>query len=117
MELYWYRCELIRCIDGDTVECWVDFGFNHRWKMQVRLFGINAPEVVGAQKTAGLAAKAHLEQLLSGPNLTLHSIKDQADKYGGRYLGEFWRDGVNLNQQMITDGHAVPWDGQGTKPT
>lgn len=117
MEPYWYRCELIRCIDGDSVEIWVDFGFNHRWKMQIRLFGINAPEVVGASSAAGKAAKAHLESLLAGPGLLLRSVKDKADKYGGRYLGEFFRDGVNLNQKMVDDGHALPWDGQGAKPT
>jgi micrococcal nuclease len=117
MELYWYRCELIRCIDGDTVEVWLEMGFYHRWKMQIRLFGINAPEVVGAQAVAGKAAKAHLEQLLAGPDLLIHTIKDQADKYGGRYLGEFYRNGENLNLKMVADGHAVYWDGQGPKPT
>jgi endonuclease YncB( thermonuclease family) len=116
MELYWYKCELVRCIDGDTVEIWVDFGFHHRWKIGVRLFGLNAPEIVGANSAAGKAAKAYLEQLLNAPGLVLHSVKDRADKYGGRWLGEFYRDGVNLNQKMIEDGHAVPWDGQGTKP-
>lgn len=116
MEPYWYRCELVRCVDGDSVEVWVDFGFNHRWKMQVRMYGINAPEMIGAQAPQGKAAKAHLEQLLAGPGLLLRSIKDQADKYGGRYLGEFFRGTDNLNQKMIADGHALPWDGQGVKP-
>lgn len=117
MDLYWYRCELIRVIDGDTVEIWVDFGFYHRWKMIVRLWGMNAPEVIGTSYEAGRAAKVRLEQLLAGPGLILRSIKDQADKYGGRWLGEFYRDGVNLNLQMIAEGHAVYWDGQGPKPS
>lgn len=109
MDLFWYRVELVRVVDGDTAEVLVDLGFRISWRMHIRLLGINAPEVVGATKDAGLAAKAHLEKLLTGPGLMLKSHKDQADKYGNRWLGEFFRDGVNLNQQMIADGHAVAY--------
>ena len=43
------------------------------------------------------------------------SIEDKADKYGGRWLGEIWAlqgDGtwLNVNQEMINSGHAVPYN-------
>jgi micrococcal nuclease len=42
---YEYKCELIRVVDGDTIDVSVDLGFKV-WlrKERVRLLGINTPE-------------------------------------------------------------------------
>jgi endonuclease YncB( thermonuclease family) len=106
-DLYWYRADLVHAIDGDTAVVDVDLGFRHRWTIHVRLYGINAPELVGPNRLAGLAAQEHLEELLAMPGLMLHSHKDKPDKYGDRWLGEFFRDGVSLNERMVEAGHAV----------
>jgi micrococcal nuclease len=106
---YHYRVLSIdRVIDGDTVVAIVDLGFSISMKINFRLSGINAPEVVGATRAAGLDATAHLAKLLSFPlDVQVQSSKD---KYG-RYLGRFIVAGVDVNAQMIADGHAVAYDG------
>ena len=44
-DLYLYRIDNIRVIDGDTIDCDIDLGFDV-WlhKQRIRLYGIDAPE-------------------------------------------------------------------------
>ena len=41
---YQYNAEIIRCVDGDTVDAWIDVGFDMRIKQRLRLHGIDTPE-------------------------------------------------------------------------
>ena len=110
--MFHYAAKLIRVVDGDTVWLNVDLGFTVHVEICFRLLGINAPELYGTPGTAGKDAKAHLEQLLLQGALTLRSEKPlKTDKYG-RWLADVIitrSDGssFNVNQQMVTDGHAV----------
>ena len=61
---YRYRATLRRVIDGDTVDCDVDLGFEIIAVERFRLLGINAPEKRKPTYDAGIAAKQHLESLL-----------------------------------------------------
>lgn len=112
---YQYSFVVSNIVDGDTVVGDVDLGFN-TWicGMHIRLFGINAPEL----KTAnGVEARRVLMTMvpLSTP-IVLQSIKDRADKYGGRWLGILIVNGTNVNQALIEIGMAKNWNGQGPKP-
>lgn len=87
-------------------------------EVEFRLFGLNTPEVVGPQKTAGLTAKAELERLLALGNIRVISTK--SDKYG-RWLGTLYvtpPDGleININENLVTRGFALPYFGVGPKP-
>ena len=124
---YSYSAKVIRVVDGDTVyfevskefEMLVDFGFHiiekvHSHKsatMSFRLAGINAPEVVGESKAAGLAAKAELERLLSLGPIVVRTEK--SDKYGRylAYVNIVTDDGslIDVNQAMVDGGFAVPY--------
>ena len=42
--MYEYKCELIKVVDGDTVDVLIDVGFSTYRKERVRLYGINTPE-------------------------------------------------------------------------
>ena len=42
--MYQYKAELIRVIDGDTVDAMIDCGFSTFKKERIRLYGINTPE-------------------------------------------------------------------------
>lgn len=112
--MYDYNATLIRCVDGDTVAMDVDLGFTVRVNVEFRLLGINAPEMKGTTRPAGLNAKAHLEQLLAQGTLVVKSDKAlKTDKYG-RWLATIVvtrPDGTSFdaNQQMIADGFAVPY--------
>jgi micrococcal nuclease len=104
----------VRVVDGDTVELVVDLGFKVSQRLTIRMISINAPEM---KTEPGKLSRAHLELLLGGPGeLYLKSQKDKADKYGGRYLGVLYKGGRALNAQMIADGFAEPYSGQGPTP-
>lgn len=112
--MYEYNVTLTRVIDGDTVAVTVDLGFSVSVAIEFRLLGINAPELRGATKVAGLAAKEHLVQLLAQGALSLKSEKPvKPDKYG-RWLATITvtkADGTSFdaNAQMVADGFAVPY--------
>ncbi len=111
--MYEYRGSIVRVVDGDTVHVHLDLGINVAIDLTLRLYGINAPEMSTPE---GVAAKAHLIELLQGgpgtttnfQPLTIRTVKDRREKYG-RYLGTLIRtaDGLDVNQSMLSDGFAV----------
>jgi len=112
--LYWYRFTTRRVIDGDTIVADLDLGASVILSKQYfRLLGIDAPEKRGKTKEEGLAAQAHLQKLLTNSvDLLCKTHKDKKGKFG-RWLVELYDRGINLNQQMIEDGHALPLDEYG----
>lgn len=116
--IYEYKAKLSRVVDGDTLYLFVDLGFRVTMEVEFRLNGLNTPEVVGASRTAGLAAKAELERLLSLGSIRVVSTK--SDKYG-RWLCDLFVKGVdgfeaNVNKELLQGGFALPYDGTGPKP-
>lgn len=106
-----YHAEVLRVVDGDTVDVRVDLGFHCHYRVRVRLHGINAPESRTRnkeEKIRGLAAKERLEQLIGGKNVVLKS--HGLGKFG-RCLGELSVGSKNINQTLIDEGHAVEYHG------
>lgn len=98
--MYDYMAELVKVVDGDTIDCDIDLGFGVWLKNQrVQLYGINAPETRTKdllEKEAGLLAKARLTALLPDRFL-LTSVKDKKGKFG-RILGI-----INIPQTKVLD--------------
>ena len=94
--MYEYRVNIIKVIDGDTVDVDIDLGFGVWIKDErVRIMGIDTPESRTSDKVEkkfGLAAKKRLKELL-GPTAILATQvnKDGEDMKGkfGRILGDF----------------------------
>ena len=116
--MYEYRAHVLKVIDGDTVDVDIDLGFEVMLKDQrVRIMGIDTPESRTRDKVEDLfgeAAKARVDQLLSG-NVVL---KTQINKKGedmkgkfGRILGDFVIGDRMLTDIMIEEGHAVAYFG------
>ncbi len=103
---YLYEAELIRVVDGDTIDAWIDLGFDITIRRRIRLWGINAPETRTLdleEKAEGKVAKARLEEMLS-INRGSFSVKSiGVDKYG-RCLGEIYLQDVNINKQLLAEG-------------
>lgn len=118
--MYEYRCEVVKIIDGDTVDVDIDLGFGV-WlrKERIRLYGIDTPESRTRdkeEKKYGLAAKKFLTGMLDDKGgIILKTQKDAEGKFG-RILGELWRTtdyaDKSINDYMIEKHHAVAYFGQ-----
>ena len=87
-KMYLYRATITSVYDGDTFTADVDIGFKVAVRGEkIRLARINAPEIRGANRKAGLASRDYLRDLILGREVLLKTIKDKRGKYG-RYLGE-----------------------------
>ena len=129
MDFREYECELIRVVDGDTIDCWIDLGFKVKFKSRVRYMGLDTWESRTRdldEKKKGLLAKARNKELLEQGVFKLRSFG--TGKYG-RVLGEIFvspdvvdydlsedidrsTDGlVSINDILIKEGHAYEYDG------
>jgi len=108
--LYFYNAKVRRIYDGDTIFLDIDLGLSMNLRNEkIRLARINTPELRGAEKPAGLAARDFLINLISRKNILLETIKDKKGKFG-RYLGEIWIETdngfENVNDLLVKNGHA-----------
>jgi endonuclease YncB( thermonuclease family) len=114
--LYYYKVkEIIKIVDGDTVDLGIDLGFDLTVKIRVRMSGINAWESRTRnkeEKKKGLAAKVRLTEMCEeslGKGTLKISTKEKG-KYG-RYLGVLYAGGKSINDAMVNEGHAHYYDG------
>jgi|TARA_R110001632_G_scaffold82373_2_gene182874 micrococcal nuclease len=114
-EAFVYNVTLDRVVDGDTFDCVISLGFDcYLHKQRVRLSGIDTPESRTRdleEKKLGLAAKERLKELCEGK----FKIKSLGKGKYGRILGiPYTKDGKDICQILIDEGHAVEYHG-GTK--
>ena len=111
--MYIYKAKCLRVVDGDTIDAQIDLGFDTHKVIRIRLVGVNAAESRTRdleEKAKGLAAKQFVIDILKKHKneFILHS--QGVGKYG-RCLGEIFLGDVNLNELLITEGHAVEYFG------
>jgi micrococcal nuclease len=92
--MYEYKCELIKVVDGDTIDVLIDVGFST------------------FRKERGLKAKDRLKEILKswGDNFVIKTEIDKKGKYG-RILGMLY-DKTLLNcanRMLVEEGHAVKY--------
>ena len=122
-----------KIVDGDTLDCVFDLGFDVMFKSRVRLLGIDTPESRTRnlnEKVYGLLSKKHLKEWVHWAVMSDRDDieiqircpeKDSRGKFG-RILGEVWvnctEDGnefggwTNVNKWMCENGYAVGYWGQ-----
>ena len=115
--MYEYQAQLVRVVDGDTVDVLIDVGFSTFKKERVRLYGIDTPESRTRdldEKKRGLAAKDRLIEIIDsfGDHFLIKTQIDKKGKYG-RILGEIFslNKKQNANQMLLAEGHAVEYLG------
>ena len=120
--MYEYKVkEVVKVVDGDTVDFILDLGFSLYKKERCRVAGIDTPESRTRdlkEKAYGKEATAFLKgQLESAEEITVRTSKD--GKYGrmlGTILAKYGDSIVNINELMVEAGYAWRYDG-GTKDT
>lgn len=116
--MYEYRIkQVLRVVDGDTIDVDIDLGFNISYTQRVRLAGIDTPESRTTdkyEKQLGLEVKKKLGELIKGASqIVIRTEKpDSSEKYG-RILGWLFLDGSSesVNTALIAGGYA--WDYMG----
>ena len=110
-----YNGTLVKVLDGDTIDAYIDLGFDLKIKKRIRYMGIDTWESRTRdldEKKKGLAAKARNKELLEAG--TFKIISHGTGKFG-RVLGEVFVETDNglqsVNQILIDEGHAYEYDG------
>ena len=123
--MYEYKAIVDRVVDGDTIKCTIDLGFSTWKKVTVRMEGINTPESRTRdleEKERGLAAKARLKEIIEYNNNHCILKVSGLGKYGRALATVFVNNLspvstdssitlVDVNKQLIKEGHAVEYDG------
>ena len=110
-----------KVLDGDTIDVVIDLGFDLAKTERVRIAGVDTPEKRTRnleEKALGLDAtnwlKDKLNQTIKGEDelVVRTELVGGVGKYG-RLLGWLYvgDSDVSLNEQMIEEGYAWPYDG------
>ncbi len=110
---YQFKANIIKTVDGDTIDAAVDLGFQVSIALRFRLYGINTPELRSPdpqERLKAQTAKARLIELTQNPAVLIKSHKPFHTEKFGRYLCQLYNsDGVNINQALIDEGLAVAY--------
>ena len=124
-----YNGTLVKVLDGDTIDCYIDLGFDLKIKKRIRYMGIDTWESRTRdldEKAKGLLAKARNKELLEAGVFKI--VSHGTGKFGS-VLGEIFvsadvvgheiseaidrsSDGlVSINDILIEEGHAYEYTG------
>ena len=116
--------EIVKVVDGDTIDVIIDLGFDLYKKERVRVAGVDTPEKRTRnleEKELGIDAtnwlKDQLESAIEGEDdLVIRTEIDGGFGKYGRLLGWLYigEGDESINERMIKEGYAWSYDG-GTK--
>jgi len=109
--------EIVKIVDGDTVDLVLDLGFSTFVQQRLRLKGIDTPELSSTNESERIIAneaKGYVSVwLINQKKLAVKTFKD--DKYG-RIIAEIYGDdSLCLNKILIDNGYAWEYDGSGQR--
>ena len=108
----YYVKEVVKVVDGDTIDVVIDLGFDISFTSRVRLAGIDTPESRTkdlAEKALGLESKKYLaDRVKAAKNVVIRTEKINSSEKFGRILGWLYLDGESnsINHEMIEKGYA-----------
>ena len=110
-----YNAKVKRIVDGDTLDAYIDLGFDVWVTKRIRFMGIDTPESRTSdlvEKRYGKGAKHRLVEMLEG-NDNKFIVRSHGTGKFGRVLGELFipEFECSVNEQMISEGHAVAYFG------
>ena len=110
-------CVPLRVIDGDTIEMACERGKVE----EVRLHGVDAPEIGGRQSCAregeiGYQAKLFAEKWLLPGGRAIVRFVTKRDRFGRR-IGMITYRGRDLGSDLVIRGLAKPWGWGEPKPS
>lgn len=111
---YRWPCELIRVVDGDTLEAWIHLDFGVKLEAKLRLEGIDTPEIHTVKTNTeeyakGIKAKEFVEERFKnqGNKFYIETSGKRPGKYGRFVVNVLMPSGEYLDQLLLKAGHAV----------
>ena len=103
----YFNVEILRIVDGDTIEAEVDLGYHVKFKSKFRLLGVNTPERRKATMETFRAASAFTQKWCDDHAGQIEIETMEKDSFG-RWLALFRCQvhGDYLNQLLIDEGHS-----------
>ncbi len=102
--------EVLNVIDGDTIRVRAHMWPGQKWEGNIRLFGIDTPELRGsacpAEKAQGILARDTLVSLVP-PRVLLANI--QFGKFAGRYVATVMDGDQALSHILMKNGVGRPY--------
>ena len=111
--MFEYNAEVLRVVDGDTLDARIDLGFDVHVKKRIRLHGIDTWESRtrdAEEKKKGIAAKSRLVELLQADQGKFKFISYGVGKFG-RVLGDIEISAGNVCDILVEEGHAYSYFG------
>lgn len=118
--LYKYNAQVLRVVDGDTLDLDVDLGFKVHVNIRVRLTNIDTPEIYGVKHESeeykkGIEASEYTQDWVNqhgSTGVVVETLKDRTGKYG-RWLATIYSGDESkcLNEDLVTSGHATVLQG------
>ena len=111
--MFEYSAEVIKVVDGDTLDARIDLGFDVHVNKRIRLMGIDTWESRTrdkAEKVKGLAAKARLKELMKQDKNKFKLISHGTGKFG-RVLGDIEISVGNVCDILVEEGHVYSYFG------
>jgi len=106
--------QVMRVIDGDTIEVRARIWLGQEVEIKVRLDGADAPELKGrcaAERQRPQEARAFVERRIAGLPVALTEVR--YDKYGARVVARVAdATGANISDALVAGGLAHPYDGK-----
>lgn len=112
VDLWTYRANLVRVVDGDSLIMRIDEGFYNETVQRLRLLGVHAPELFsGTNREMGATAKADClgwfmqdDRVLPEWGFLVRTEKDR--QTFGRFIATVYDlEGQSLNEYLI----SRPW--------
>lgn len=98
--------EILRVVDADTFDVMIDHGCDIYSKTRIRLYGVDAAESYGKNRTKlGKEAKQYCIELLEGKIFILIS-KEKQGKYGRLIADIQLNDYEVLSDRLVAEGYA-----------
>jgi len=108
-----YFGKVIKVYDGDTITIASKLPYNNSpmYRFAIRLNGIDSPEIKGkttVEKDLAKISRDKLNELIFGKIVVLKNTN--TEKYG-RILADVYFEDIHINQWMLDNKLAVPYDG------
>lgn len=110
--------QVIKVYDGDTITIasTINMPNSPLYRFSIRLHGIDAPEIRGKSQEEKEAAIISRDKLA---NLVLHQIvtlKHRGTEKYGRVLADVYLNSLHINEWLLQNKLAVPYDGKTKAP-